>query len=80
MSKDISAFFTEVSGQLRVLRETVRDLEKVEEFQVVSLRGAQSVDVDGALHLSFRKLEDQIAGIEETLAAIAEAIGTIPKL
>ncbi|OLY72259.1 hypothetical protein AU074_13875 [Pseudomonas sp. ATCC PTA-122608] len=80
MSKDSKALVAGIFDQLRTLRETVTDLETVDEKEVISLRGAQTVDVDGAVHLSFMKLQDQIAAMEETLATIAEATGEIPKL
>lgn len=80
MSKDSKALVAGIFDQLRVLREAVTELEAIDESEVESLRGAQTVDVDGALHLSFVKLQDQIAAMEETLATIAEATGEIPKL
>jgi len=80
MSKDSKTLVVAIFNQLRVLRETVTLLEAVDETEVDSLRGAQTVDVDGAVHLSFMKLQDQIAAMEETLATIAEATGEIPKL
>jgi hypothetical protein len=80
MSKDSKTLVVAIFNQLRVLRETVTNLEAVDESEVDSLRGAQTVDVDGAVHLSFMKLQDQIAAMEETLATIAEATGEIPKL
>lgn len=80
MSKDSKTLVVAIFNQLRVLRETVTLLEAVDESEVDSLRGAQTVDVDGAVHLSFVKLQDQIAAMEETLATIAEATGEIPKL
>lgn len=80
MSKDSKTLVVAIFNQLRVLRETVTLLEAVDESEVDSLRGAQTVDVDGAVHLSFMTLQDQIAAMEETLATIAEATGEIPKL
>lgn len=80
MSKDSNGQIAEIFQQLRVLRESVADLEKVEEMEVDSLRGQQTVDVDGAVHLSFVKLQDQIAEMEETLATLAEATGEISRL
>jgi len=68
-----------IFAQLRVLRESVTDLETVES-EVASLRGSQTMDVKGAVQLSFTKLKGQIAAMEETLASIAEATGEIPKL
>lgn len=70
----------EIFDQLRVLRQAVTALGAVEEWDVASLRGSQTMDVEGAIHLSFMKLQDQIAAMEETLATIAEATGEIPKL
>lgn len=69
-----------IFDQLRVLRQAVTELGAVEESDVASLRGSQTMDVEGAIHLSFMKLQDQIAAMEETLATIAEATGEIPKL
>lgn len=80
MSKDSKALVAGIFDQLRVMRETVTNLEAIEESEVNSLRGAQTTDVEGAVHLSFMKLQDQIAEMEETLATIAEATGEIPKL
>lgn len=79
MVKDSKALVAGIFDQLRVLRETVMHLETVES-EVESLRGSQTVDAEGAVHLSFIKLQDQIAAMEETLASIAEATGEIPKL
>jgi hypothetical protein len=80
MSKDSEALVAAIFNQLQILRETVKLLEEVDQSEVDTLRGAQTVDVDGAVHMSFIKLQDQIAAIEETLAAIAEATGEISKL
>ena len=80
MSKESKILVAEIFDQLRILQETVAELEAVDESQVASLRGSQTVDVDGAVHLSFQKLQDQIAAMVETLASIAEATGEIPKL
>jgi hypothetical protein len=80
MSKDSKALVAAIFNQLQILRETVKLLEEVDQSEVDTLRGAQTVDVDGAVHMSFIKLQDQIAAIEETLAAIAEATGEISKL
>lgn len=68
-----------IFDQLRVLRESVTELETVES-EVASLRGSQTMDIKGAVQLSFTKLQGQIAAMEETLASIAEATGEIPKL
>lgn len=51
MRKRSNALVAEIFGQLRRLRETVSDLEKVEESEVVFLRGTQTVDVGGTVHL-----------------------------
>jgi hypothetical protein len=80
MSKDSKALVAGIFDQLRMLRETVTELETVDESEIDSLCGAQTVDVNGAMHLSFMKLQDQIAEMEETLATIAEATDEIPKL
>jgi len=72
----ISAVFE----HLRLLREKVSALADDEESHVVTLEGHQTVDAKEAIHLSFAKLQDQIASMEETLATIAEATGEIPKL
>jgi hypothetical protein len=80
MSKDSKTRIADIFDQLRVLRGSVTELEAVDELEVDSLRGAQTVDVDGSMHLSFIKLQDQIAAMEETLATIAEATGEISKL
>lgn len=66
--------------QLRLLRENVGLLATRTEAQVPELRGEQTQDASEALHLSFAKLQDQIAAMEETLATIAEATGEIGKL
>jgi len=68
-----------IFDQLRILRESVTELETMES-EVASLRGSQTMDVKGSVQLSFSKLQDQIAAMEETLASIAEATGEIPKL
>lgn len=80
MSKDSKALVAGIFDQLRVLRETVTDLEAADGPEVESLAGAQTVDVAEAVHLSFMKLQDQIAAMEETLATIAEATGEISKV
>lgn len=80
MSKDSKALVAGIFDQLRILRETVTDLEAVDGSEVTSLAGAQTVDVTEAVHLSFMKLQDQIAAMEETLATIAEATGEISKV
>ncbi|ALE88865.1 hypothetical protein [Pseudomonas versuta] len=80
MSKDSKSLVTTIFNQLRVLQETVMLLQAVDESEVNTLRGGQTVDVHGVLHMSFMKLQDQIAAMEETLATIAEATGAISKL
>ena len=80
MSKDSKALVAGIFDQLRILRETVTDLEAVDGSEVTSLAGAQTVDVTETVHLSFMKLQDQIAAMEETLATIAEATGEISKV
>jgi len=44
--------------QLRILRETVTDLEAVDGSEVESLAGAQTEDVTEAVQLWFMKLQD----------------------
>ncbi len=61
--------------QLRILRESISDLERMERREVSSLRGHQTVDSKETLHLSFQQLQDLIVCMEETLAALAEASG-----
>lgn len=80
MGNDNKAQIAGIFEQLRVLRESIAELEDNETSQVSSLRGHQTVDVEGAVHLSFMTLQKAIAKIEETLAAMAEATGEIPKL
>lgn len=70
----------EIFEQLRRLRRSVSELEASESYDVQALRGSQTPDTDEAMQLSFAKLQEQIAGMEETLATIAEATGEIPKL
>ncbi|MCH5499510.1 hypothetical protein L6218_14910 [Pseudomonas syringae pv. syringae] len=79
MGKDSAILVAGIFNQLRVLREAVMDLEAVES-EVTSLQGSQTMDIVGAVHMSFIKLQDQIAAMEETIASIAEATGEIPKL
>ncbi|WP_312933908.1 hypothetical protein [Pseudomonas sp.] len=69
-----------IFDQLLALRESVHALHVTEQDRAISLRGHQTVDDDEALDLAFAKLQDDIAGIEEGLATIAEAMGDIPKL
>lgn len=80
MSLGRKALVAGIFEQLRILRESVVHLESVDEAEVKALRGNQTVDVDDSIRLSFNKLQDQIAAMEETLASIAEATGEIPKL
>lgn len=80
MNKDSKVRVADIFDQLRVLRGSVTELEAFDELEVDSLRGAQTVDVHGSMHLSFLKLQDQIAAMEETLATIAEATGEISKI
>lgn len=79
MGKDSAILVAGIYKQLRALRGAVMDLEAVE-YEVTSLQGSQTMDIEGAVHLSFIKLQDQIAAMEETLASIAEATGEISKL
>ena len=69
-----------IFDQLLALRGSIGVLQEIEENKVHSLRGHQTVDVDGAFHLVFQKLQDDIASMEEAIATIAEATGDIPKL
>ena len=69
-----------VFEHLRLLREKVSALAALEESQVRTLKRHQTPDIQEAIHLSFAKLQDQIGGMGETLATIAEATGEIPKL
>lgn len=62
------------------LRESVNTLQQMENKREGSLRGHQTMDVDGAFLLTFQKLQDNIASMEEALATLAEATGDIPKL
>lgn len=80
MSKDSKALVAAIFTQLKALQEAVMLLQAVDESEIETLRGGQTVDVHGAVHMSFLKLQDQIAAMEETLATIAEATGEIPKL
>jgi hypothetical protein len=66
--------------QLMSLRESVNTLQQMENKREGSLRGHQTMDVDGAFLLTFQKLQDNIASMEEALATLAEATGDIPKL
>lgn len=68
-----------IFDQLLVLRESVNILHEMEVENVSSLRGHQTMDVNGAFHLVFHKLQGDIASMEEALATIAEATGDVPK-
>lgn len=80
MSREIKIQIAAIFDQLVALRKSVASLEKTEKEGVDSLRGHQTVDVEGAFRLVFQKLEDNIASMEESLAVLAEATGDIPKL
>nr|WP_314533529.1 hypothetical protein [uncultured Pseudomonas sp.] len=69
-----------IFDQLLALRKSVSELHDTEVNSVNTLRGHQTVDVDGAIQLLFLKVQDDISGLEEALATIAEATGDIPKL
>lgn len=58
----------------------MNNLQQTENERAGSLRGHQTMDVDGAFLLVFQKLQDNIASMEEALATLAEATGDIPKL
>lgn len=68
-----------IFAQLLALRESVTALERAQEERAGSLRGHQTVDVDGAFRLVFQKLQDEITRMEETLATLVEATGDGPK-
>lgn len=80
MTTDSKNQTRQIFDQLRQLRQSVADLAASEQAEVRELRGGQTQDTDEAIRLSFAKLQDQIAGMEETLATLAEATGEIPKL
>lgn len=80
MSAESRQRFALIFAQLQDLRESMRALQEFEEARVRNLRGQQTVDDRGAVHVSFLKLQDDIAQIEEVLATIAEATGDIEKL
>lgn len=79
MSSDTREHVAAIFDQLLALRESVTALERAEQDRAGSLRGHQTVDVDGAFHLGFQKLQDEIASMEETLATLAEATGDVPR-
>ncbi len=62
------------------MRHSVDQLRAMEEARVRSLRGHQTMVPGEAVHLSFLKLQEGIAGLEEVLATLAEATGDVPKL
>lgn len=68
-----------IFDQLLSVRESVNNLQQTENERAGSLRGHQTMDVDGAFLLVFQKLQDNIASMEEALATLAEATGDIPK-
>lgn len=80
MKKDSSIQTQQIFDQLRQLRRSVSELATSEQDNVQELRGGQTQDTHEAIELSFAKLHEQIAGMEETLATIAEATGEMPKL
>lgn len=79
MSAQSQAQIGVIFDQLLALRESVNRLQQIEDERVGTLRGHQTVDVDGAFLLVFQKLQDNIADMEEALATIAEATGDAPK-
>ena len=80
MSAKSQAQIVAIFDQLMSLRESVNNLQQTESEEEGSLRGHQTMDVDGAFLLIFQKLQDNIASMEEALATLAEATGDIPKL
>lgn len=80
MSAKSQAQIVAIFDQLMSLRESVDNLQQTENEREASLRGHQTMDVDGAFLLVFQKLKDNIASMEEALATLAEATGDIPKL
>lgn len=78
MSIDSRQHFALIFDQLLGLRASVDQLQQMELTRVHTLRGHQTVDVNEAVHLSFLKLQEDIASIEEVLASIAEATATSP--
>jgi hypothetical protein len=79
MSRQAPAHIEPVFEQLRQLGRSLDTLQALEAQRVESLRGHQTVDAEEAMALSFNKIRGDIASIEETLKAIAEATGEIPK-
>ncbi|MBF4559251.1 MULTISPECIES: hypothetical protein [unclassified Pseudomonas] len=79
MSAQSQAQIGAIFDQLLSLRESVNSLQQMENERVGTLRGHQTVDVDGSFLLVFQKLQNNIADMEEALATIAEATGDAPK-
>lgn len=79
MSQQDPTHIDSVFQQLREFERSLDALQKRETRQVEALEGHQTVDAEDALALSFNKIRGDIASIEETLKAIAEATGEIPK-
>lgn len=79
MSQQDPAHIDSVFQHLRALERSLDALQQRETRQVESLTGHQTVDAEDAMELSFNKIRGDIASIEETLKAIAEATGEIPK-
>lgn len=79
MSAQSQAQIGAIFDQLLSLRESVNRLQQMEDERVGTLRGHQTVDVDGSFLLVFQKLQNNIADMEEALATIAEATGDAPK-
>ena len=79
MSVQSQAQIGVIFDQLLALRESVNRLQQMEDERVGTLRGHQTVDVDGSFLLVFQKLQNNIADMEEALATIAEATGDAPK-
>ncbi|MBV4484620.1 hypothetical protein HU727_003355 [Pseudomonas sp. SWRI153] len=80
MSAESQARIAAIFEQLLALRESVNSLQQMETETVGALRGHQTVDPCEAMNLVFRKLNDDIASMEEALATLAEATGDVPKL
>ena len=79
MSAESQGQIREILDQLLTLRESINKLHVTEEEKAGSLRGHQTMDVEGAFHLVFQKLQNNIASMEEAIATIAEATGDAPK-
>lgn len=80
MSAHSQAQIGAIFDQLLALRESVNRLQQMEDERIGTLRGHQTVDVNGTFLLVFQKLQDDIANMEEALATIAEATGDAQKL